>query len=171
MSAGWRAGRGAWSIVSEGSWTCSWTPSTKPISPRLDGMGPACGLTSCVRVVKEEDATAFVEAIIESEEGRKKMGKVGKVGKVSLIVVACTWQGLEGGRQHQIEGKEDEESKRNQPLVTIVGTYYWSCTTSDTRWKRLGFRSFSGSARYSNFRAQQTSVEEQSSRDRQRYKT
>jgi hypothetical protein len=66
VSAGWRAGKGARSIVWEGSWVCSWTPSMKPISPRFDGRGPACGLTCCVRVVEEDDATAFVEAITDS---------------------------------------------------------------------------------------------------------
>jgi hypothetical protein len=45
-------------------------------------MGPACGLTSCVRVVEEEeDATAFVEAITDSS-GRS--GKERIVGKVEL---------------------------------------------------------------------------------------
>jgi hypothetical protein len=89
----------------------------KPISPRLDGMGPACGLTSCVRIV-EEDATTFVEAINDSS-GRSEKERI--VGKVGLILAACTWQGSEEGRQHQVEGKEEnKESEGNQWLVTII---------------------------------------------------
>lgn len=49
-----------------------------PISPRLDGMGPACSLTSFVRVV-EEDATAFAEAITGLvEEVEKIVNSEGK---------------------------------------------------------------------------------------------
>ena len=44
--------------------------------------------------------------------------------KVDLIVAACTWQGSEEGRQHQLEGKEDKESEGNRLLVTIITTYY-----------------------------------------------
>jgi hypothetical protein len=74
VSAGCRAGKGARSTVWEGSCACSWTPSTKPISPRLDGIGPACGL---VRVAEEEDATAAVDAITDTT-GREGEGEVGK---------------------------------------------------------------------------------------------
>jgi hypothetical protein len=78
--------------------------------------------------VEEEDATAFVEAISDSS---RRPGKKMIVGKVGLIVAACTWQESEEGRQHQIEGEEEEdESEGNRRLVTIVGTYYCSCTTS-----------------------------------------
>jgi hypothetical protein len=91
-------------------------------------MGPACGLTSGVRVVEEEDATALVDAITDSS-GRS--GKERIVGKVGLIKAACTWQGSEEGRQHQVEGKEDKESEGNQRLVTIIGTYYCSCQLDD----------------------------------------
>jgi len=98
----------------------------KPISPRLDGMGPACGLTSCVRLVAE-DATAFVEAINDSS-GRS--GKERIMWKVGLIVAACTWQGSEEGRQHQFEGKEEEGSEGNRRLVTIVSTYYCSYSSA-----------------------------------------
>jgi hypothetical protein len=105
-------------------------------------MGPACGLTSCVRVVEEEDATAFVEAITDSSEGREKDRIVGKVG---LIVAACTWQGSEG-RQHQIEGKKEDgegESEGNWRLVTIFGTYYCSWRRQRQRIiEGLGFRPF-----------------------------
>jgi hypothetical protein len=60
----------------------------KPISPRLDGMGPACGLTSCVRVVEEdEDATAFVEAITDSS---------GRSGKEWIVAES----GLDSGSLH-----------------------------------------------------------------------
>ena len=94
MSAGWRTGRGAWSIVWEGSWTCSWTPSTKPISPRLDGMGPACGLTSCVRVEEEEDATAYVEAITDWS-GRS--GKERVLGESGLDISSLHLARVRGG--------------------------------------------------------------------------
>jgi len=84
-SAGCRAGKGSdetavWGCTS----TCSWTPSTKPISPRLNGKGPACGLDSCDKRVEEVDATAAVDAIMDSsgksgEVGERKEGKVVKL--------------------------------------------------------------------------------------------
>jgi hypothetical protein len=74
-------------------------------------MGPACGLTSCVRVVEEEDATAFVEAITDSS---RRSGKERMVGKVGLILAACTWQGSEEGRQHQMKEEEEEEEEVNR---------------------------------------------------------
>jgi len=39
---------------------------------------------------------------------------------MGLIVTACTWQGSEGGCQHQVEGKEEEESEGNWWLVTVI---------------------------------------------------
>ena len=66
-SAGCRAGKGSdetavWGCTS----TCSWTPSMKPISPRLNGKGPACSLDSCDNRVEEEDAIVAVDAIMDS---------------------------------------------------------------------------------------------------------
>jgi len=106
-SAGWRAGRGSERTAVWGcGCSCSWTPRTKPISPRFVGKGPACSLDSCVRVVEEVDAIAAVDAIIgssgKSGEGETR-GNVKENGIGLGRLVACTWQGL-SGRQHQRKG-------------------------------------------------------------------
>lgn len=115
VSAGCRAGKGARSTVWEGSWVCSWTPSTKPISPRLDGIGPACGL---VRVV-EEDATAAVDAITGREGGGGRSGKGVNNGKWGLRRQLAPGKDLEG-RQHQVKGRRNKWSGGNNHELLLL---------------------------------------------------
>jgi hypothetical protein len=102
-SAGCRAGKGSEGTAVWGcSSTCSWIPSMKPISPRFDGKGPACGLDSCNKMVEEEEV-AEVDAMMGSSgksgkfngrargEERRESREVKGNGMDSQLLAACTW--------------------------------------------------------------------------------
>jgi len=138
LSAGCRSGSGMTTDLPSSpstplSKSCPGKSSLYPISPGLDGKGPACGLKSLVGAVDtgtdEADAVDAIELRVQ-KDGLKERIKEKKQSKEGLHLAKCRQpaqkQYNQTGQQNEEQGEEMIKS-RNHAKIAIGARACHSC--------------------------------------------